>query len=80
MYFGTVATKMSPLTGLKEVLHGKAANLGPREAGQRDRKAGRAGAALGWLKKPRPVGNEPDTERTLPRGSHSSDDSHSTTT
>ena len=40
--------------------HGKAASLGHASRGQPDRKAGPAGAALGWPKKPRPVCNEPD--------------------
>jgi len=40
--------------------HGKAARLGHGGSGQPDRKAGPAGAALGWPKKPKPVCNEPD--------------------
>ncbi len=39
---------------------GKAASLDHAGRGQPDRKAGPAGAALGWPKKPRPVCNEPD--------------------
>ena len=39
--------------------HGNAASL-DYASGQPDRKAGSAGAALGWPKKPRPVCNEPD--------------------
>jgi hypothetical protein len=39
--------------------HGNAASL-DHGRGQPDRKAGPAGAALGWPKKPRPVCNEPD--------------------
>ncbi len=40
--------------------HGKAASLDHAGRGQPDRKAGRAGAALGWPKKLRPVCNGPD--------------------
>ena len=40
--------------------HGKAASLGHASGGQPDRKAGSAGAALGWPKKLRPVCNESD--------------------
>ncbi len=40
--------------------HGNAVSLGHAGRGQPDRKAGPAGAALGWPKKPRPVCNEPD--------------------
>ena len=40
--------------------HGNAASLGHASRGQPERKAGQAGAALGWPKKQRPVCNEPD--------------------
>jgi hypothetical protein len=40
--------------------HGNAAGLGYAGRSRPNRKAGRAGAALGWPKKPRPVCNEPD--------------------
>ena len=40
--------------------HGNAAGLDYAGRGRPNRKAGRAGAALGWPKKPMPVGNEPD--------------------
>jgi hypothetical protein len=40
--------------------HGKAASLDYARRGQPNRKAGPAGVALGWPKKPRPVCNEPD--------------------
>ena len=40
--------------------HGKAASLDYAGRSQPNRKAGPAGAALGWPKKPRPVCNEPD--------------------
>ncbi len=41
--------------------HGKAASPGHASRGQPNRKAGPAGAALGWPKKLTPVCNEPDT-------------------
>ena len=40
--------------------HGNAASLGHARRGQPDRKAGPAGAALGWPKKLKPVCNESD--------------------
>ena len=40
--------------------HGKAAGLDHAGRGHPNRKAGAAGAALGWPKKPKPVCNEPD--------------------